>query len=144
MVFVFITLFCLFPSMTSIEDTQYTPIKIVESPQIREIEPSRGEPKGDIKLLVEATGYTKHDEGLDGRGITASGTIAEPGVIAADPAVIPLGSKVIIPGYGIATVEDTGGAIKGNKIDLCFATQEEAYEWGRKIVTITILSREPS
>ena len=50
-----------------------------------------------------------------------------------------MGSKVYIPGYGIAIAEDTGGAIKGNKIDLCYETTKEAFAWGRRTVDIYIL-----
>lgn len=89
------------------------------------------------KMTVQATGYTPYDPGCN--GITASGTKAEKGVIAVDPKVIPMGSKVYIPGYGIAIAEDTGGAIKGNKIDLCYEKTKEAFAWGRRTVDIYIL-----
>ena len=61
-------------------------------------------------------------------------------VIAVDPSVIKLGTKVYVEGYGYAIAGDTGGAIKGNKIDVFFPTKEEAYKWGRKKVTIKILN----
>lgn len=89
------------------------------------------------KLTVTATGYTPYDPGCN--GVTATGTAAKRGVIAVDPSVIPLGTKVYIPGYGIGIAEDTGGAIKGNKIDLCYSTKSEAYSWGRRTVDIYIL-----
>ncbi|MDO8986964.1 MAG: 3D domain-containing protein, partial [Coriobacteriia bacterium] len=50
-----------------------------------------------------------------------------------------LGTKVYVPGYGYAIAADTGGAINGNKIDVCFDTGAEAIKWGRRTVTITIL-----
>lgn len=60
-------------------------------------------------------------------------------VIAVDPKVIPLGSKVWVEGYGNAIAGDTGGAIKGNKIDVFIPTQSQALKWGRKNVKIKIL-----
>ncbi|MEA4816135.1 MAG: 3D domain-containing protein [Lachnospiraceae bacterium] len=86
---------------------------------------------------VTATGYTPYDAGCN--GITATGTKAEYGVIAVDPNYIELGTKLFIPGYGYAVAEDTGGAIKGSRIDLCYNTTEEAFSWGVKNVTVYIL-----
>lgn len=78
-------------------------------------------------------------------GITATGTKAKVGTIAVDPKVIPLGTKVYIEGlngaknYGYAVAEDTGGAIKGNIIDLYFNTHNETINWGRQQVNVYIL-----
>ncbi|MBS3956394.1 MAG: G5 domain-containing protein [Clostridiales bacterium] len=94
-------------------------------------------PRGGTKLTVVATGYTPGDPGVD--DWTATGARAIRGVIAVDPSVIPLGTRVYVPGYGYAVAADTGGAIKGNKIDLCFDTRTEALNWGRRTVTIIIL-----
>lgn len=94
-------------------------------------------PRGGVDLAVTATGYSPGDPGVSNR--TATGAKATYGVIAVDPSVIPLGTRVYIPGYGNAIAADTGGAIKGNKIDLCFGTRAEALAWGRRTVTITIL-----
>lgn len=88
-------------------------------------------------LNVTATGYTPYDPGCT--GITASGTVAKRGSIAVDPRVIPMGTKLYIPGYGYGVAEDTGGAIKGNKIDLCYSSKNEAFSWGRRNVTIYVL-----
>ena len=92
-------------------------------------------------MTVEATAYTALDGG--GSGVTAAGIDlkANPNmkVIAVDPSVIPLGTKVYVEGYGEAIAGDTGGAIKGNKIDVYVQTKSEAYAWGRKQVTIQIL-----
>ena len=52
---------------------------------------------------------------------------------------IPLGTKLYIPGYGYGVAADTGGAIKGNKIDLCFNSLSEARKWGRRTITIKIV-----
>jgi 3D (Asp-Asp-Asp) domain-containing protein len=89
-------------------------------------------------INVKATGYTPYDAGCN--GITATGTQAKKGVIAVDPNVIPLGTKVYIPGYGKAIAEDVGGAIKGNKIDLCYTSKAEAFGWGVRNVTVYILN----
>lgn len=65
-------------------------------------------------------------------GITASGAMARPGTIAADPKVLPFGTLLYIPGYGYGRVEDTGGAIKGNRIDLYYDRHGDALRWGRR------------
>lgn len=77
--------------------------------------------------------------------ITATGTVGKVGVIAVDPRVIPLGSQVYIEGlygaknYGYGSAEDTGGAIKGQIIDLYFNTHRETINWGRQQVKVYIL-----
>lgn len=63
-----------------------------------------------------------------------------PQVVAVDPSVIPLGSMVEVSGYGIAIAGDTGGAIKGNIIDCHFSTLEQCIQWGRRSVTVTVIS----
>lgn len=67
-------------------------------------------------------------------GITASGTEARPGTIAADTRVLPFGTILYVPGYGYGRVEDTGGDIKGNRIDLFYRSHDDALDWGRKKV----------
>ncbi len=89
-------------------------------------------------LNVKATGYTPYDAGCN--GITATGRQAAKGVVAVDPRVIPLGTKLYIPGYGQAIAADTGGAIKGNKIDLCYNSKSEAFGWGVRSVTVYVLN----
>jgi len=70
---------------------------------------------------------------------TATGTAAGPGTVAVDPNVIPLGTKLYIEGYGHAVASDTGGAIKGNRIDLHFATEEQARQFGRRVVKVYVV-----
>jgi N-acetylmuramoyl-L-alanine amidase len=93
-------------------------------------------------FTMSATAYTAYCTGCS--GVTANGTDlrANPGakVIAVDPKVIPLGTRVWVEGYGEAIAADTGGAIKGNKIDVFIPTQEGALNWGRKTVTVKILN----
>lgn len=86
---------------------------------------------------MRATAYTPFDPGCN--GITATGTKAGKGTVAVDPRVIPLGSKVYVPGYGVAVAADTGGAIKGNRLDVCYPTKNEAYSWGVRNVMVYVL-----
>ena len=93
-------------------------------------------PESGARLTVSSTAYAP---GVDGVGTrTATGTRAGYGVVAVDPRVIPLGTRLYIPGYGYGVAADTGGAISGNKIDVCFDTRAEALAWGRRTVTIVI------
>lgn len=89
------------------------------------------------QISAKVTAYTPYDAGCN--GVTATGAAAKEGVIAVDPSVIPLGTKVYIPGYGVAVAADTGGAIKGNRIDVCFSTKADAYNWGVKNLSVYIL-----
>lgn len=93
------------------------------------------------KFTVESTAYTPA-ESVNG-GITAAGHNIKQNpnmrLIAVDPSVIPLGTRVWVEGYGIAIAGDTGGAIRGNKIDVLLPTVAEALQWGRRNVTIKIL-----
>lgn len=100
----------------------------------REVPPA---PKSGRRMRVVATGYSAQQPDLN--DTTATGAKARHGVIAVDPRTIPLGTRVYIPGYGYAVAADTGGAIKGNRIDLCFDTVAEAFAWGRRSVTIIVL-----
>ncbi|MGQ0571923.1 MAG: 3D domain-containing protein, partial [Armatimonadota bacterium] len=80
----------------------------------------------------------RHGRGVD--GTTAIGLRAGYGVVAVDPQIIPLRSILYIEGYGQAIAGDTGGAIKGHRIDLGFSTAREAYKFGRRPVRVYILS----
>lgn len=88
---------------------------------------------GRKTVVMEATAYTHTGKK------TATGIKPSRGVIAVDPQVIPLGTKLYVEGYGYGTAQDTGGKIKGNRIDVFFETKEEALQWGRKNVKIYIL-----
>lgn len=100
--------------------------------------PSRGLLAGRPLFLMVATAYAPHHgRGVD--GVTATGLPARRGVVAVDPRVIPLGSVVYVEGYGVALAADTGGAIRGNRVDVCFDTAREAYRWGRRTVRVYIL-----
>ena len=95
---------------------------------------SRG---GGRALYVSATAYSAFDPGNGNR--TATGTPVRRGVIAVDPSVIPLGTRVFIPGYGEAVAEDIGHAISGNRIDIAFDTHAEALMFGRQELEIFIM-----
>ena len=71
-------------------------------------------------------------------GSTALGIPTQRGVVAVDPRLIPLGTRMHVPGYGKAIAADVGTAIKGRIIDLWFPTLQAARRWGRKTVTITV------
>lgn len=89
------------------------------------------------QINAKVTAYTPYDAGCN--GITATGRKAGYGIVAVDPKVIPLGTKVYIPGYGVGLAADTGGAIKGNRVDVCYVTKSEAFTWGVKNVPVYIL-----
>ena len=72
------------------------------------------------------------------KGTTASGMQTGPGVVAVDPSVIPLGTRMSIPGYGEGVAADVGSGIAGAAIDLWFPTDADARAWGRRAVTITL------
>ena len=93
-------------------------------------------------ITMEATAYNWDCATCNGRGLTATGynLKANPdGVIAVDPRVIPLGTKVYVEGYGYAVARDTGGAIKGNRIDVHMRSNSAARQFGRQTVKVTII-----
>lgn len=112
----------------------------------------RGDFTARKAIKMVATAYeagprsTGKRPGDKGYGITASGARAKRGTVAVDPRVIPLGTKLYIksltpgvPDYGFAIAQDTGGAIKGNKIDLFMDTVWECLQFGRRPVMVYIL-----
>ncbi|MDF2019103.1 MULTISPECIES: cell wall-binding protein EntA [unclassified Bacillus (in: firmicutes)] len=121
------------------------PAKPAAKPAVKAAETST--PSGGRELTVVATAYTAHpsENGgtYGGRVLTAMGhdLTANPNMkmIAVDPKVIPLGSKVWVEGYGEAIAGDTGGAIKGNRIDILLGSDSAAQKWGRKTVKVKIL-----
>jgi len=111
---------------------------------------SAAAPEGGTTMRVSATAYTPWDPGCGGltvieRKISAYRIPEGWGIVAVDPTVIKLGTKVYVPGYGYAVAADIGGAIKGDKIDVCYwaggpsVARSAALTWGRRSVTITIL-----
>lgn len=127
--------------------------KIVEYGTAATLVTSRGDTIRYKKSIeMRATAYdntyasTGKHPGDKEYGITASGIRTRPGVVAVDPRVIPLGTRLYIesvqkgvPSYGYAVAADTGGAIKGNKIDLFFESSEDVDDWGVRPVKVYIL-----
>jgi 3D (Asp-Asp-Asp) domain-containing protein len=93
--------------------------------------PAAAPVSGGRTITVSSTGYS-----LPGR--TATGMPVGWGVVAVDPSLIPLGTRMTIPGYGEGVAADTGGAVRGTSIDLWFPTHAQALGWGRRTVTITL------
>lgn len=102
--------------------------------------PSRG---GNWRepLLMEATAYDPGPRscGRFADGYTAIGIKAQKGVVAVDDRVIPMGTRLYIPGYGFAVAGDRGSAIKGMRIDLCYPTRREALDFGRRQLKVYLL-----
>lgn len=117
----------------------------------RYIQTSRGNTRYSKAITMTATAYDLSFQSTGKRpgdkyyGITASGTKARPGVVAVDPRVIPLGTRLYVKSldgsrdYGFAVAEDRGGAIKGNRIDLFFETASEVRQFGRRKVKVYVL-----
>ena len=126
----------------SVETTPPQDKKILRGTKIvwRTLDTANGEIRYWKKIRVWATHYDGGAgcRGCSGRGFTATGLRAGKGVIAVDPTVIKLGSQVYVPGYGKAVAGDTGGAIKGNIIDLGFDDARTA-GWSAKFVDIYLL-----
>ncbi|WP_047152491.1 3D domain-containing protein [Aneurinibacillus tyrosinisolvens] len=114
---------------------------IVGSHTFRVLHKDTQKAKPGKKIKVLSTAYTAYCEGCI--GITKKGTNLrkhpEKKVIAVDPKVIPLGSMVYVEGYGTAIADDIGGAIDGREIDVFFAKESDALEWGRKPIHIKVL-----
>lgn len=127
--------------------------RIVRKPKPRVIVHGIGEYAGFVKLAIKgfdatiglarnalhmiATAYTAECAGCS--GYTASGVHAGHGIVAVDPRVIPLGTRLFIPGYGSAVAGDTGGAIVGQRIDLGFNSLGDALRFGRRLITVYLL-----
>jgi 3D (Asp-Asp-Asp) domain-containing protein len=103
--------------------------RIVSKPRPRIIEAGA---LGAMQMI--ATAYTPYCNGCS--GITATGHPAGRGIVAVDPRVIPLGTRLYIPGYGYAIAGDTGGAIVGYRIDLGYTSNRDAMLFGRRAVTV--------
>jgi 3D (Asp-Asp-Asp) domain-containing protein len=104
----------------------------LEAAQSRAVAAQLPAPVGGARsLTVTATGYSLP-------GTTATGVPVGYGIVAVDPAVIPLGTHLTIPGYGEGVAADTGGSVVGTRIDLWFPTESEALSWGTRLVTVTL------
>jgi 3D (Asp-Asp-Asp) domain-containing protein/FtsZ-binding cell division protein ZapB len=92
--------------------------------------PAPAPAKGN-RMTVTSTGYCLV-------GTTSTGVPTSWGVIAVDPSVIPLGTKMFVPGYGEGVAADTGSAVQGAMIDVWFPSCDQAVGWGQRVVTITL------
>lgn len=116
-------------SLASVSTAQAPPTPAVtqDAPSL----PAGPASAGVRTITVSATAYATS-------GRTASGRPVGWGVVAVDPSVIPLGSRLAIPGYGMGVAADTGGAIVGPRIDLWFPSLEQARGWGTQTVSVTV------
>ena len=108
--------------------------------RIADIQPAGMTLVGEWSLT--ATAYYAFGSGgndINGNGITATGLRARKGIVAVDPRIIPLGTKLFIPGYGEALAADTGGWIKNDRIDLCFESLEECFRFGRRKIKVYLI-----
>jgi 3D (Asp-Asp-Asp) domain-containing protein/peptidoglycan hydrolase CwlO-like protein len=119
------------------EKSEFTTLLAEIKERIRQIQPPGLTLIGEWDMV--ATAYFSGGGGLSGNGITAIGFRARKGIVAVDPRVIPLGTKLYIPGYGEALAADTGGWIKGNRIDLVFESLEECYRFGRRKLKVYLV-----
>jgi uncharacterized protein YabE (DUF348 family) len=96
---------------------------------------------GGKEIYVTATAYTGDCSGCSGRTATGINLRSNPNMklIAVDPSVIPLGTRVYVEGYGYALAGDTGGGIKGNKIDVFFGSKSAAYQWGLRRIKVRVV-----
>ncbi len=128
------------------EEAAKTQKPATQKPTAKETETSA--PSSSRELRVVATAYTAdplengYKAGDQVKSSLGHNLTANPNMklIAVDPSVIPLGSKVWVEGYGVAIAGDTGGAIKGNKIDVLMPDKGTSSNWGRKTVTVKILN----
>jgi 3D (Asp-Asp-Asp) domain-containing protein len=114
-------------TLTAVRPAPPTPAATPGAPSL----PAGPASSGVRSLTVVATAYAL-------RGETASGSPVGWGAVAVDPSVIPMGSRLAIPGYGMGVAADTGSAIVGARIDLWFPTVAQARDWGTRTVTVTM------
>jgi 3D (Asp-Asp-Asp) domain-containing protein/LysM repeat protein len=120
--------------------TEPSPAPAAQAP--KESTPATTDNRSSKEITVKATAYTASCTGCSGITATGINIKANPNekVIAVDPSVIPLGSKVYVEGFGEATAEDTGGAIKGNRIDVFIPSEQGAVKFGVKQLKVKILN----
>jgi 3D (Asp-Asp-Asp) domain-containing protein len=108
--------------------------RVIGSRTVRKARPRIVDVGAADAMQMVATAYTPYCAGCS--GITATGRPAGHGIVAVDPRVIPLGTRLYIPGYGYAIAGDTGGAIVGYRIDLGYTSYRDAMQFGRRAVTV--------
>lgn len=119
--------------------SNHLPVDGIVSPAVlTALQRSGGEPSRYNRVLnMTATAYSAYDPGNG--SYTARGSRLCKGLAAVDTRVIPLGTRLYIVGYGYAVADDTGGSIRGNRIDLAFNSHGEALQFGRKNVVVYVL-----
>ncbi len=117
--------------LASLDSRARRVVEQAQTVQAKAVAPAVPVTVGARTITVTATGYSLP-------GHTSTGLPVGPGVVAVDPSVIPLGSRLTIPGYGEGVAADTGSAVSGYTIDLWFPTLADALAWGRRTVTITL------
>ncbi|MDQ0200980.1 LysM peptidoglycan-binding and 3D domain-containing protein [Neobacillus ginsengisoli] len=126
-------------AVTENQEKPAAPTPAVQAPKPAPAAPAV---KAAKEIIVKATAYTASCAGCSGTTATGINIKANPNekVIAVDPSVIPLGSKVSVEGLGEYTAADTGGAIKGNRIDVFIPSEHDAINFGVKQLKVTILN----
>ncbi len=96
------------------------------------------------EIQMEVTAYCPCEKccGRWADGSFADGSPVGGKAIAADTSIYPFGTTFDVPGYGVASVKDRGGAIKGNKLDLYFSSHKAALEWGRQHITVKLIKEQ--
>jgi cystine transport system substrate-binding protein len=112
-------------------ETRTAAIVAAPAAEVRAPASPAGAPVGSQPITVLATGYAL-------TGHTATGLPVGWGVVAVDPSVIPLGTRLTVPGYGEAVAADIGSGVEGSMIDLWFPSVGQAQGWGRRTITITL------
>lgn len=116
-----------------------TPVEYYEEEVVEEVAPAQEVSNAGYQIYVEATAYSTNQPSLSDYTYTGINLRENPNVVAVDPSVIPLGSTVIVPGYGTYIAGDTGSAIVGNRIDVHITDLNAAYAFGRQGMTITVI-----
>lgn len=119
------------------QQVQQTSTKTVDN---SEAATSADNVSGSKTLTMSATAYSTEANGMGTYSATGINLKQHPSCVAVDPSVIPLGSIIWVSSYGVSVAGDTGTAIKGNIIDLHFATVAQSMAWGRRTVTVKILN----
>lgn len=129
-------------NMTLVLDKEgsYEELSDTETFVIKQIETVEQKIENDWYYFV-ATAYSADDHIQGTNSTTATGTQVREGIIAVDPDIIPLGTQIEIKGMGNFIAEDTGGKIKGNRIDIFFESKQEAKEFGRKGIWLRAVDR---
>jgi 3D (Asp-Asp-Asp) domain-containing protein len=112
--------------------------RVVERAQTMQAQTAAAAPVAASPLVTGARTVTVSATGYSLPGRTTTGLPVGLGVVAVDPSVIPLGTRMTIPGYGEGVAADTGSAVQGYEIDLWFPTVAAALAWGRRAVTISL------